>query len=233
MTENIGPTDNEPTDDDSTTKETEKDLAESLDDQDAQAEKRSILFVVYPILLVLVAGTAVLGTILFYGGESANEEKVAQTQFQGDIFGYKINPDTRGIFIPPITAELVSVQPSDAYTKLAMVRLQLIVESKVIQRWNGLPPEVQDILRGNIREQITLVLGEKTTAQLQSYDKDDRDQYAQALRKHMNMYVFNQFSGAGSEKKVKKGQPKKNFKTHFPKDPIKKVIFYEMLVVNN
>ena len=238
MTENIGPTDNEPTDneptdDDSTTKETEKDLAESLDDQDAQAEKRSILFVVYPILLVLVAGTAVLGTILFYGGESANEEEVAQTQFQGDIFGYKINPDSRGIFIPPITAELVSVQPSDAYTKLAMVRLQLIVESKVIQRWNGLPPEVQDILRGNIREQITLVLGEKTTAQLQSYDKDDRDQYAQALRNHINMYVFNQFSGAKNEKNVKKGQPKKSFKTHFPKDPIKKVIFYEMLVVNN
>ena len=233
MTENIDSTDDEPTDDNSTTEETARGSVESPDDQKAQAEKRSILFVVYPILLVLVAGVAVLGTILFYGGESANEAEVDQTQFQGDIFGYKINPDSRGIFIPPITAELVSVQPSDDYTKLAMVRLQLIVESKVMQRWDGLQPQVQDILRGNIREQITLVLGEKTTAQLQSYENDTRDQYAQALQNHINMYVFNQFSGARNEKKIKKGQPKKSFKTHFPKDPIKKVIFYEMLVVNN
>merc|ERR1712072_637092 len=185
----------------STTEETARESVENPDDQKAQAEKRSILFVVYPILLVLVAVVAVLGTILFYGGESANEAEVAQTQFQGDIFGYKINPDSRGIFIPPITAELVSVQPSDDYTKLAMVRLQLIVESRVMQRWNGLQPEVQDILRGNIREQITLVLGEKTTAQLQSYENDTRDQYAQALQNHINMYVFNQFSGARNEKK--------------------------------
>ena len=223
MTENIDSTDDEPTDDNSTTEETARESVENPDEQKAQAEKRSILLVVYPILLVLAVGVAVLGTILFYGGESANEAEVDQTQFQGDIFGYKINPDSRGIFIPPITAELVSVQPSDDYTKLAMVRLQLIVESKVMQRWDGLQPQVQ----------ITLVLGEKTTAQLQSYEKDTRDQYAQALQNHINMYVFNQFSGAKNEKNVKKGQPKKSFKTHFPKDPIKKVIFYEMLVVNN
>ena len=229
MAENI-----ESTTDESTTDEIEETSDENVDDQKVQAEKRSILFVVYPILMILVAGVAVFGTMLFYGRESATQEEITQNQFKGDIFGYKVNPDSRRIFIPPITnPELVSVQPKNDYTRLAMVRLQLIVDSKVMQRWNGLQPEVQDILRGNIREQITLVLGEKTTAQLQSYDKGDRDQYARTLQNHINMYVFNQFSGSENGKKIKKGQPKKSFKTHFPKDPIEKVIFYEMLVVTN
>ena len=234
MAENIESTDNEITDNEITDNEIKETPEENADDQKAQAEKRSILFVVYPVLLILVAGVAVLGTMLFYGRESGTEQEISQTQFKGDVFGYKVNPDSRRIFIPPITnPELVSVQPKNDYTRLAMVRLQLIINSKVMQRWNGLLPEVQDILRGNIREQINLVLGEKTTIQLQSYDKNKRDQYARELQNYINMYVFNQFSGSENGKKINKGQPKKSFKTHFPKDPIEKVIFYEMLVVTN
>ena len=234
MAENIESTNDESTNNESTNDEIGEISEENADDQKVQAEKRSVLFVVYPVLLVLVAGVAVLGTMLFYGRESSTQQEITQTQFKGDVFGYKVNPDSRRIFIPPITnPELVSVQPKNDYTRLAMVRLQLIVNSKVMQRWDGLLPQVQDILRGNIREQINLVLGEKTTAQLQSYDKNKRDQYARELQNYINMYVFNQFSGSENGKKIKKGQPKKSFKTHFPKDPIEKVIFYEMLVVTN
>ena len=49
MAENIESTDNESTDNG-----IEEPSEENTDDQKIQAEKRSILFVVYPILLVLV-----------------------------------------------------------------------------------------------------------------------------------------------------------------------------------
>ena len=207
--------------------------AANPEEQRAQAEKRSVLFIVYPILLVLVAGVAVLGTSFFLGRESTTEQTVAQIQYKGDTLGYRINPDSRAIFIPGMVSEPISVQPKNDNSMLAMVRLQLIVESKVYQRWNSLQPEVLDILRGEIRDQITLVLAQKTTVQLQNYDKKTREKYAKDIRDALNMYVFNQFTVAGSNKKIKKGQQKKNITTHFPADPIKKVVFYEMLVVNN
>ena len=211
----------------------EETTAANPEDQRAQAEKRSVLFIVYPILLVLVAGIAVLGTSFFLGRESTTEQNVAQIQYKGDTLGYRINPDSRAIFIPPVVNDPISVQPKNDNRMLAMVRLQLIVESKVHQRWNGLQPEVLDILRGEIRDQITLVLAQKTTDQLQNYDKGKREQYARDIRDALNMYVFNQFTAAGSNKKIKKGQQKKNITTHFTADPIKKVVFYEMLVVSN
>ena len=206
-----------------TTEEAVSSNGTAAEPEEAAEPKKSglnIHLILYPVLLILAAAAAVLTTVSLTGkGQTeANDNSV---QLGSESTPYQINATSR-----PILVENITFQPKSS-SKTVMVSLQLIVEQIVHKQWGTLTPEIQSILKTEVKNQTMEQLSKATAENLKDYS--NRDGYAEGIQTAVNNKVFNPF--------VKKGPKEdKDAAKYFKpaKKPIvKKVIFYELIVVDN
>ena len=180
----------------------------------------NIHLILYPVLLILVAAAAILATILFIGKDQT-EASDNSDQLGSESTPYQINAESRPIMVENITFQTKSSGNT------VMVSLQLIVELAVHKQWVTLIPEIQSILKTEIKNQTMKELSKAIADDLKDYS--NRDGYAEGIQKAVNDKVFNPF--------VKKGpkEAKDAAKYFKPAEGpiVKKVIFYELIVADN
>jgi flagellar basal body-associated protein FliL len=214
---------------DSETEATETVEEEASSDDTAKPEEAAepkksglnIHLVLYPVLLILVAATAILATILVTREDkNQTEANDKSDQLGSEPTSYQITAQSRPILVENITFQ------TESTGNTVMVALQLIVEKNVHTKWGSLGPDIQSILKTEIKNQTMKELSPETAADLKDYSK--RDSYAEEIQKAANDKVFNQFV-----KKEKKGKKDEKDDTYFESDSVKKVIFYELIVEDN
>ena len=217
---------------DSETEATETVEEETSSDDTAKPEEAAepkksglnIHLVLYPVLLILVAATAILATILVTREDkNQTEANDKSDQLGSEPTSYQITAQSRPILVEDITFQTESTGNT---INTVMVALQLIVEKNVHTKWGALGPDIQSILKTEIKNQTMKELSLETAADLKDYSK--RDSYAEEIQKAVNDKVFNQFV-----KKEKKGKKDEKGDTYFKSDSVKKVIFYELIVADN
>ena len=213
---------------DSETEATETVEEETSSDDTAKPEEEAepkksglnIHLILYPVLLILAAAAAVLTTVSLIG-KGQTEASDNSGQLGSESTPYQINATSRPILVENITFQTKSSGNT------VMVSLQLIVEQIVHKQWGTLSPEIQSILKTEVKNQTMEQLSKATAENLKDYS--ERDGYAEKIQKAVNDKVFNPF--------VKKGTKKdKDAAKYFKpaENPIvKKVIFYELIVVDN
>jgi len=191
--------------------------------EEAAEPKKSglnIHLILYPVLLILAAAAAVLTTVSLIG-KGQTEASDNSGQLGSESTPYQINATSRPILVENITFQTKSSGNT------VMVSLQLIVEQIVHKQWGTLSPEIQSILKTEVKNQTMEQLSKATAENLKDYS--ERDGYAEKIQKAVNDKVFNPF--------VKKGPKEaKDAAKYFKpaEEPIvKKVIFYELIVVDN
>jgi len=171
-------------------------------------------------VLILAAAAAVLTTVSLIG-KGQTEASDNSGQLGSESTPYQINATSRPILVENITFQTKSSGNT------VMVSLQLIVEQIVHKQWGTLSPEIQSILKTEVKNQTMEQLSKATAENLKDYS--ERDGYAEKIQKAVNDKVFNPF--------VKKGPKEaKDAAKYFKpaEEPIvKKVIFYELIVVDN
>jgi len=214
---------------DSETEATETVEEEASSDDTAKPEEAAeskksglnIHLILYPVLLILVAATAILATILVTREDkNQTEANDNSDQLGSEPASYQITAQSRPILVENITFQ------TESTGNTVMVALQLIVEKNVHTKWGALGPDIQSILKTEIKNQTMKELSLETAADLKDYSK--RDSYAEEIQKAVNDKVFNQFV-----KKEKKGKKDEKGDTYFESDSVKKVIFYELIVEDN
>ncbi|MAT76314.1 hypothetical protein CMK14_14345 [Candidatus Poribacteria bacterium] len=213
---------------DSATEATETTEEEASPGDTAEPEKTAepkksglnIHLILYPVLLILVAAAAILATILFIGKDQT-EASDNSDQLGSESTPYQISAESRPILVENITFQTKSSGNT------VMVSLQLVVEKAVHTKWGALSPEIQSILKTEIKNQTMKELSKAIADDLKDYS--NRDGYAEGIQKAVNDKVFNPF--------VKKGPKEdKDAAKYFKpaeKPIVKKVIFYELIVVDN
>ena len=196
------------------------DTAEPEETAEPKKSELNIHLILYPVLLTLAAAAAILATILFIGKDQT-EASDNSDQLGSESTPYQINAESRPIMVENITFQTKSSGNT------VMVSLQLVVEKAVHTKWGALSPEIQSILKTEIKNQTMKELSKAITDNLKDYS--NRDGYAEGIQKAVNDKVFNPF--------VKKGPKEdKDAAKYFKpaEEPIvKKVIFYELIVVDN
>ena len=196
------------------------DTAEPEETTEPKKSGLNIHLILYPVLLTLVAAAAVLATF-FFSDKDQTESSDNSDQLGSESTPYQISAESRPILVENITFQTKSSGNT------VMVSLQLIVEQAVHKQWVTLIPEVQSILKTEVKNQTMEQLSKATADNLKDFS--ERDAYAEKIQKAVNDKVFNPF--------VKKGtQEDKDAAKYFKpaEEPIvKKVIFYELIVVDN
>ena len=191
--------------------------------EETTASKKSglnIHLILYPVLTLLVAATAILATIFFFD-KGQTEAKENSAQLGSESTPYQISVESRPILVDNITFQTKSSGNT------VMLSLQLIVEEAVHKQWTTLIPEIQSILKTEVKNQTMEQLSKATADNLKDYS--ERDGYAERIQRAVNDKVFNPFVKKGA-KEDKAGA--KYFKPA-EKPIVKKVIFYELIVVDN
>ena len=196
------------------------DTAELEETAEPKKSGLNIHLILYPVLLILVAATAILATIFFFDKDQT-EASDSSDQLGSESTPYQISAESRPILVENITFQTKSSGNT------VMVSLQLIVERAVHKQWVTLIPEVQSILETEVKNQTIEQLSKATADNLKDYS--ERDDYAEKIQKAVNDKVFDPF--------VKKGQKEdKDAAKYFKpaeKPIVKKVIFYELIMVDN
>ena len=196
------------------------DTAEPEETAEPKKSGLNIHLILYPVLLILVAATAILATIFFFDKDQT-EASDSSDQLGSESTPYQISAESRPILVENITFQTKSSGNT------VMVSLQLIVERAVHKQWVTLIPEVQSILETEVKNQTMEQLSKATADNLKDYS--ERDDYAERIQKAVNDKIFNPF--------VKKGaKGDKDGARYFKpaeKPIVKKVIFYELIVVDN
>ena len=196
------------------------DTAEPEETTEPKKSGLNIHLILYPVLLILVAAAAVLATI-FFSDKDQTEASDNSDQLGSESTPYQISAESRPILVENITFQTKSSGNT------VMVSLQLIVEQAVHKQWVTLIPEVQSILETEVKNQTMEQLSKATADNLKDYS--ERDEYAERIQKAVNDKVFDPF--------VKKGQKEdKDAAKYFKpseKPIVKKVIFYELIMVDN
>ena len=180
----------------------------------------NIHLILYPVLLILVAAAAILATTLFITKDQT-EASDNSDQLGSESTPYQINAESRPIMVENITFQTKSSGNT------VMVSLQLVVEKAVHTKWVALSPEIQSILKTEVKNQTMKELSKATADNLKDYS--NRDGYAEGIQKAVNDKVFNPFVKKGT----KEGKDEAKYFKPAEKPIVKKVIFYELIVVDN
>ena len=139
---------------DSETEATETVEEETSSDDTAKPEEAAepkksglnIHLILYPVLLILAAAAAVLTTVSLIG-KGQTEASDNSGQLGSESTPYQINATSRPILVENITFQTKSSGNT------VMVSLQLIVEQIVHKQWGTLSPEIQSILKTEVKNQ--------------------------------------------------------------------------------